>query len=248
MADAIRALPARRALLDGELVVFGADGRSDFEQLRARAFANGRTNGTHPRTTGCMFDLLALDDHDLRQLPMLERKAHLRRLLGHGQGLVYVDHVEQCGERLLAGARELSLEGVVAKRADSHYLPGYSSGWLKFKIEDTADFVVIGIAAPSRATFWKAGLVLAAVVRDGIKYVGRVGIGAAQVAVLEDVLPHIRRESPACRGAGHAAIWLEPSLVAEVRFLASSRRGLRHAAFVRFRPDKPWSDCVPRAS
>jgi bifunctional non-homologous end joining protein LigD len=248
VSDAIRALPVRRALLDGELVVFGADGRPDFEQLRARAFSNGRTSGTHPRTIGCMFDLLALDDHDLRQLPLLERKAHLRRLLGHRQGLMYVDHVEGCGERLLAGARELSLEGVVAKRASSTYLPGYSAGWLKFKIEETADFVVLGIAEPSRATFWKAGLILATVAQEGLRYVGRVGIGAAEVAVLEDVLPPIRRESPACRAAGHAAIWLEPFLVAEVRFLASSRRGLRHATLVRFRPDKPWRDCVLRAS
>jgi bifunctional non-homologous end joining protein LigD len=161
---------------------------------------------------------------------------------------VYVDHVEGCGERLLAGARELSLEGVVAKRAESRYLPGYSAGWLKFKIDETADFVIVGIAEPSRATFWKSGLVLATVGREGLRYVGRVGIGAAQLAVLEDVLPHIRRESPACRAAGHAAIWLEPCLVAEVRFLASSRRGLRHATFVRFRPDKPWSDCVLRES
>jgi bifunctional non-homologous end joining protein LigD len=248
VADAIRALPGRRALLDGELVAFGADGRPDFELLRARAFARDRTNATLPRTIGCMFDLLALDDHDLRPLPLLERKARLRRVLGHEHGLVYVDDVEGCGERLLAGARELSLEGVVAKRADSSYLPGYSAGWLKFKIEETADFVIVGIAEPSRATFWKAGLILAAVVQEGLRYVGRVGIGAAQVAVLEDVLPHIRRESPACRGGGPAAIWLEPFLVAEVRFLASSRRGLRHATFVRFRPDKPWSDCVLHAS
>ncbi len=232
VAAAIRALPARRALLDGELVVFGADGLPDFEGLRARAFASGRTNATH----------------DLRQLPLLERKARLRRLLGREQGLVYVDHVESCGERLLAGVRELSLEGVVAKRADSHYLPGYSAGWLKFKIEETADFVIVGIAEPSEATFWKAGLVLAAVGGGGLRYVGRVGIGAAQLAVLDPALLQIHRESPACRGAGRAAVWLEPSLVAEVRFLASSRSGLRHATFVRFRPDKSWRDCVFRAS
>ena len=146
--------------------------------------------------------------------------------------------------KLAASGSSPALASCRWKRADSRYLPGYSAGWLKFKIEETMDFVIVGIAEPSKGTFWKAGLVLATAGGGALRYVGRVGIGAAQLAVLEHVLPQICRESPACPGAGHAAVWLEPSLVAEVRVLASSRRGLRHATFVRFRPDKSWRDCV----
>ncbi len=191
---ALAALPARRALLDGELVVFGNDGRSDFELLRARALGGGGAGAARMDVRACLFDLLALDDQDLRQLPVVERKRLLRELLAEaGDRLVFVEHVEERGEELLAGASELRLEGIVAKRADSAYVAGHSGLWRKFKVEETADFVVIGIAAPSEGTFWKPALVLGSADRVGVRYIGRVAIGEAEL----DGLGRRRSAAPA---------------------------------------------------
>jgi ATP-dependent DNA ligase len=87
---------------------------------------------------------------------------------------------------------------------------------LKFKVEETADLVVVGIAELSEGTFWRAGLVLASSTGDGLRYVGRVGVGAEELAVLDAVLPELRRASAPCVGAGKAVAWLEPAIVCEV--------------------------------
>jgi bifunctional non-homologous end joining protein LigD len=243
VAAAVAALPTACALLDGELVVFGEDGRSDFDALRRRALATrgGDWQGTH--VTGCFFDLLASDGRDVRQLPLVERKRMLKALLRQQDQLVCVDHVHKRGEQLLAGARKLGLEGIVAKKSDSPYLPGRTGAWRKIKIEDTADFIVIGIAEPTRETFMRPGLVLAVADAHRLRHVGRVAVGHTELHALEPVVRELGRETAPCAGAGRAGVWLEPMLVCEVRYLATSRRGLRHAVFIRFRPDKPWREC-----
>lgn len=235
LTTAVRRLPAHRALLDGELVAFGEDGRPSFDLLRARALS---VRGHDADVRFCVFDLLMLDDADLRQLAVVDRKTALRKLLaGADHRLVYVDHTSD-GEQLLTGARALRLEGIVAKRAESPYTAGRSECWKKIKIEDTADFLVVGIAGPSRTTFDRPSLVLASDDAGSLRYVGRVAVGRDHLAALNTVIPRLRRPSSPLTGAGRADVWLEPAVVVEVRFLASGGRGLRHAALVRFRPDK----------
>lgn len=86
----------------------------------------------------CFFDLLAPGSEDLRPLRLTDRKRQLRELLrGADQRLVYVDHVEERGEELLAGARALGMEGIVAKRSDSPYITGRTGVWRKVKVEET---------------------------------------------------------------------------------------------------------------
>ena len=103
---------------------------------------------------------------------------------------------------------------------------------------------MIGIADPARATFMRPGLVLALVEAERLRYVGRVPVGRQELEALEPVVREFGRDTTPCPGAGRAAAWLEPALACEVRYLALSRLGLRHAAFLRFRPDKPWRECV----
>lgn len=143
----------------------------------------------------------------------------------------------------LAGARELRLEGIVAKRADSPYPAGRTSSWRKIKIEETNEFIVLGIAAPSESTFWRPSLILAVNAGSGLRYVARVAVSQTELDALQPVIPRLRRRSSPCRGAGRAEVWFEPALVVEVRFLASTQQGLRHPVFVRFRPDKRWEEC-----
>jgi ATP-dependent DNA ligase len=104
--------------------------------------------------------------------------------------------------------------------------------------------VVIGVADPSKETFGRASLVLATGTNRGLRYAGRAAVGRNELGALSDVVPQLRRATPPCRCGLRAAVWLEPAVVCEVRFLASSRRGLRHPTFIRFRPDKVWTECI----
>jgi bifunctional non-homologous end joining protein LigD len=102
------------AVLDGEIVVLDEYGRSQFNDL---LFRRGSLYFY-------AFDLLSLNGENLRLLPLIERKARLRKLIRRGRSrLLYVDHIEQKGCEFFRRICELDLEGVVAKRALSTYRP-----------------------------------------------------------------------------------------------------------------------------
>jgi bifunctional non-homologous end joining protein LigD len=127
-------LPAARFVVDGELVVLDADGRSNFAKL-----ARGRT-GTHYYA----FDLLMLGG-DLRAKPLEARKAGLAKLLqGCGEPLRYCDHVVGRGKDFFDAVRKAGLEGMVAKRRRSQYAGELNDDWLKVKCLRVHDFVVGG--------------------------------------------------------------------------------------------------------
>ncbi len=96
-------------------------------------------------------------------------------------------------------------------------------------------------------TFMRPGLVLAVADAGRLRYVGRVAVGGEELDALKPVIRGLRRDGAPCAGAGRAAVWLEPAIVAEVRFLASSQHVLRHSVFVQFRPEKPWQECTGRS-
>ena len=100
-----------KAILDGELSVIDADGRSIFAAMM---------QGRRHEARYCAFDVLSINGKDVRQIPLIERKAELRRLLPRrSRCLLYVDHVRSTGKLLFAWACAWDLEGIVAKRADS---------------------------------------------------------------------------------------------------------------------------------
>ena len=124
-------------VLDGELVVLNEEGKPQFESLRRRA----RMTRLPPRRAGTAreaaaifaFDLLSLAGEDLRNLPLLERKAMLQRVLRKGVRIRYLQHVEEQGEALYRAIAEAELEGIVAKKADAPYRAGRTRTWLKVK-------------------------------------------------------------------------------------------------------------------
>lgn len=120
-------------ILDAEVCVPDEYGRSDFEALIARLRPATRRRKSTPLSLHC-FDLLFLNDRDLRQQPLLDRKASLAKLLGRAQGRVlYVQHIEENGEWLYDQAIQMGLEGILAKQGDSKYIAGRSRCWLKSK-------------------------------------------------------------------------------------------------------------------
>jgi len=112
--------------IDGEVAFVEEDHKADFNMLHSRIYDDAAVL--------CAFDLLELNGEDLRDLPLLERKKRLKKVLGKGKrGLQYVDHWEGDGQKLFERVCRLGLEGIVSKRIDSRYRAGSSKHWIKTK-------------------------------------------------------------------------------------------------------------------
>jgi bifunctional non-homologous end joining protein LigD len=165
-----RALGRHRVLLDGELVCLGPDGSPDFACLRRRLRAPADKAHRHAErspVTYLAFDLLHLDGWSLRQLPY-ERRRELLLDLGLDDGARWRTprHFVAESDEVLAATREHGLEGVVAKRLASPYLPGARNGaWVKHKHRRTESFLVCGWSPPEPQR--PESLLLARVTSDG---------------------------------------------------------------------------------
>jgi bifunctional non-homologous end joining protein LigD len=226
VARAVAALPGDGLVLDGELVVLDAEGRPSFQGLQKRAQLTRRVDverGAVERpATLYAFDLLAVGGHDLRSLPLVERKRLLRPLLPP-RGLVrFADDVPAEGEALFAEVRRQGLEGIMAKRAAAPYRGGRSEDWLKIKAERAGEFWVVGWSAQEPGQ--RVGSLDLVAWREGEPvYAGRVGSGLTeeQQRWLAKLLPTLARVEPALSAAAAAprdARWVAPRLVAEVRY------------------------------
>ena len=170
-ADAAR-LKARSAIIDGEAVVLGEKGLSDFPALVAAL------EGKRSQDIVLMaFDLLSLDGKDLRKLPLEQRKANLRALLSPELPHIrYADHVIGNGAEVFANSVAAGAEGVIAKRRDAAYRSARSDAWLKIKGYPRQDVLIIGYR-PSEKHELFASLLAAVEEKDGLRYVGRIGTG-----------------------------------------------------------------------
>lgn len=251
---ALEALPFDDVILDGEVTVLDDEGRPHFNRLQKRVqFARERDirqAAAQLPATYYVFDLLAFGPYDLRGLTVVQRKAALSGLLPTTGVVRYGDHVEGVGEAFFEQVRARGMEGIVAKRKDAAYTMGRSADWLKIRVERTDDFLVVGFnesERPGRVGF--RGLHLASGTGRELVYAGRVGSGFSQDQLREirrrlDALP--RRDGPPCIGdidQPHKSVWVEPSLVVEVRYLLRTDEGhLRSPVFLRLREDKGPED------
>jgi bifunctional non-homologous end joining protein LigD len=247
----LESLAVEQVVMDGELVVHDEHGKPDFERLQRRArilrpTEVARVSRELPAFL-YLFDLLSLEGFDTRPLPLVQRKALLRKLLPKGGRLVYVDHLEEHGTEMYAEVQRMGLEGVIAKKADSAYLGGRGSRWLKLRVTQSADLVIVGFVPWGASKV--AELDLAAYEDGELVYAGSVAhtISDPLRRELRRVLEAIRRPKPPCAGApkGEHHLWVEPLLVCEARYLTWVKGGqLRHAAFLRMRDDKRPEECV----
>ncbi|HVR99038.1 MAG TPA: DNA ligase D [Thermoanaerobaculia bacterium] len=250
IARAVAALPFASLVLDGEVVVLDETGRPSFQRLQRRALKTRALDAGHAAAANpaafIAFDLLECEGFDLRPLPLLTRKALLRRVLPADGPLRYLDHIAERGKDLYAAVAEMGLEGIVAKRADSPYRAGYSADWLKIRVDRAGDFAVVGFD-PGPGGFRNLHLAVC----DGgrLTYIGTVGtgFGSEEMREIHARLETARRAQPAAAGApaGRGPVWVEPEMVCEVRFKEWTQGGhLRQPVFLRLRDDKTVDECL----
>ena len=248
------ALPVSRFLLDGEVVALDSAGRPSFQRLQQRAKLSRvldiRRAVVENPVTFFAFDLLAVDDFDLRPLPLSVRKEVLRKLVPQTGLIRFLDHFEGEGEVLYEQVQKLGLEGIVAKKSDSPYRSGRSPSWLKIRTRCTDDFVVVGFTATKGKRAGFGALLLGQYVNGELIYTGRAGTGFSdsQLTEVRSTLEALRRAGPPCGGPiprEKGTMWTEPRLVCEVEFTEWTDEGLlRQPVFLRFRDDKSPEECV----
>jgi bifunctional non-homologous end joining protein LigD len=250
---AFRALPCPRFLLDGEIIAEGETGLPSFQRLQARMGLRKPRDieaaMARVPVRAVMFDCLGLMGHDLRELPLSQRRELLARVVPPLGTLQRSDHVLAQGEAFLAAAGEIGLEGIVAKRLASRYTGRRGADWIKVKCDRRQEFVIGGYTAPQGSRSGFGALHIG--VYDGPKlvYVTKVGTGfdGATIDRLMEMLKPLRRptspfEERSPTGKGHT--WVEPRLVCEVRFTEWTRDGgLRHPTFLGLRSDKKPEEC-----
>lgn len=254
-------LDSHTIVLDGEIVAFDEAGKPSFGELQPRIHVRDnhvRDKAEMPRQSASssvigyvVFDLLHLDGHDLTGLGYRERR-ELLGSLGIGSA---TDNAWTCpdyqvgnGADLFEAASRHGLEGVMAKRLDSRYLPGRrSANWIKVKHMHTQE-VVIGGWTPGegRRDTTLGALLLGVPGPEGLEYVGHVGTGFTDRA-LTDLRARLDRigagDSPFAEGmpeaAAAAARWVRPVIVGEVVHTGRTPGGLlRMASWRGLRPDK----------
>jgi bifunctional non-homologous end joining protein LigD len=249
LAAEIATLPARRLVLDGEVVTLTREGVSDFGALKDALGRRDEENLFY-----YVFDLLHLDGVDYRDVPLLQRKDVLRELLESAKSprLRYADHVAGRGGIFYRRSCELGLEGVVSKRKDSPYRSGRGLDWVKVKCWKRQEFVVAGFTDPQSSREGFGALLLGVHEGSDLVYAGRVGTGFDEPLLRElrrrlDALerPDSPFAAPLSRPERRGVHWVKPSLVAEVSFSGWTRdHRLRHPSFVGLREDKSAADVV----
>jgi bifunctional non-homologous end joining protein LigD len=241
----------RGLLLDGEVVAFYED-QTSFSRLQQRL---GVTNppaervATYP-VVYCVFDLLEVDGEDLRERPLLERRARLTAAIQPGAALRISEAWRDGSQRRFTQACQAGWEGLIAKRAHSLYVPGRSRDWMKLKCVWEQELVIGGYTDPtgSRTDF---GALLVGYYEDGrLKYAGRVGTGYS-AATLRELGTRLREletsESPFvdARPIPRGTHWTRPEIVAQVGFAEWTNDGrLRQARFLGLRDDKGPAEVV----
>ena len=250
------ALPPGRYVLDGEIVVRGADGHEDFDALGQRIHpAVSRIQRLAGETPAVYvaFDLLALDDDSLLELPFAERRAALERLLaGKAFGGAPIELMQTVGEPDAARPWLEHAEGAIAKERFAPYRPGERKGMVKVKRVRTIDAVLVGWR-PGKEPGTVGALILGLYDDGELRVVGHCsGLSAAEKRRLVGFLaPYETGErgsaDPSRWSAGKDLEWigLRPELVVEIDFDHVSAGRIRHGAKLRrWREDKPPRECT----
>ena len=243
VADAVRRLDLDDALIDGEAAVVLPDGRTSFQAMQNAGDVANRGTVVY-----FVFDLLRLNGATLEALPLEERKARLRKLVGGRKTgrIRFSEHIEGSGQAFFDHACRAGLEGIVSKRRDQPHRAGRHGGWLKTKCSKRQEFVIGGFTDPEGMRAGLGALLIGYYDRDRLVFCGKVGTGFTQKLALElrATLDRLEQKTspftPPPEGRlGRNAHWVKPDLVCEVVFTEWTTDGkIRHPSFQGLRADK----------
>jgi DNA ligase D-like protein (predicted ligase) len=232
-------------VVDGEVVAF-EDRTTSFARLQQRMQIDDpeRARSSGIKVHYYLFDLIHLEAHDLRQLPLRRRKALLRDALAFEGPLRFTPHRNAAGEALFREACSKGWEGLIAKRANASYQGRRTSDWLKLKCSQGQELVIGGFSAARGSRLGFGALLLGYYEGAGFHYAGKVGTGFDDRTLvdLRRRLDRLARPgSPFAEDVGEAAVtFVQPKLVAEIGFTEWTADGrLRHPRFLGLRRDKP---------
>jgi len=264
IAAAVKSLPVRDCVIDGEAVALDEDGRSSFQLLQALEM-----EGRKAPLLLYVFDLLQLNGKSLLRLPLEQRKEVLAKICENvGDPIRYSGEITGDIKSLLAEVKRRGLEGLIGKQRNSVYEPGRRSGiWIKLKCVNEQEFVIGGYTPPggSRKHF---GAILVGYYDDRkLKFAGKVGSGFTTKSLSILYKKFRDEERDACpfvdlphKTAGQWAQnitpsmmkkmhWVNPKFVAEIKFAEWTRDGkLRQPVFLGLREDKRAADVKREAA
>ena len=247
-------LRAEQAVVDGEILAWGAENLPSFELLRSRLLRPDAPVSPQRRSPIIyqVFDLLELDGRSLLQRPLFERRNLLHERLTPHRVVQVADFVKEDGTAFFDAVASYGLEGIVAKDKYGEYLPGQrSSAWKEIRATQADDFVVGGYSfGGGRRKDPIASLLLGAYRGKRLEFVGQVSVGCSdrEARQLLELLTPLH--APACPFGEPPEVarlfyWCRPELACHVRYSQWTPDGkLRFPVFVAPRPDVPPEECV----
>jgi bifunctional non-homologous end joining protein LigD len=245
---AVKALSITTAIIDGEIVIVDAQGRSSFQKLQ-RAMGQSAQAGFVYQ----VFDLIHLDGYDLTQTKLKDRKAALKTICAPSRGIIrYSEHIEGNGDQFYKHACEYGIEGIVSKLAGSPYSSTRNRNWLKVKCNQQQEFVIVGYTPSAKSLPGFGALVLGVYDKGKLVYAGRVGTGFTfklRTDLQKELDKIARKSSPLTVVPNDPGLrkthWTEPKLIAEVEFMEWTADGsIRHPSFQGLREDKGAKEVV----
>jgi bifunctional non-homologous end joining protein LigD len=239
IAAAVAALPSRALLLDGEVVAFDRRGISRFQLLQQG----------HVEPSYAVFDCLYRNGRDLRREPLTVRRRTLEEAIGKSERLLLARRLAMNGLAAYGVAKRKGYEGVVAKDLTSPYIERRSTKWLKVKVRQEDEFVIVGYTAPRGHRRYFGALLLGAYDHGVLRYVGKVGTGFSHsvlASLFRAFQPLVRKTFPLVAPPRERKVtYLTPRLVAQVAFEEwTADRKLRQPVFLGLRGDKRPAEVV----
>jgi bifunctional non-homologous end joining protein LigD len=227
-------------ILDGEIVALDEDGLPKFQNLQ------NYESEPVGELRYYVFDILYLNGHNIMHMPLLERKSLIQEVIEDIPQVFYCDHIDTMGKSFYQKAIDAGMEGVIAKKATSEYVPGTrSSNWLKIKAFESQEALICGFTEPKESSLPFGSLILGMYKQEELVYIGNCGTGfddEMRKELYKKFEPLITEGSPFKKKInlkGRKPTWLDPQLICEATFSEWTKAGhMRHPVFKGLRTDK----------